>query len=269
MTIRPRSPHPELGADLLPKLTLDTWLLTSHGVEGDGLPEGRAWERAVLTQLARPGLSEFQHAGLTALFGVQSASGCHHELDAAARGWAGQVIIECKARGAGMTKSDVAIFDTKTFDHYLAGMPDSAVQVWWRLMVSASPVADSVRRLCAMRGIMVIEPGRVPWPVLCWVASRYSADTRLAEPLLREALRLGPRACSTMQQRWAYDGHDGLRWDLTWWTPSDLDDLNYVQEELGGDWLDLLDQHAPGWLEARAEPLVRRLRAASSLARAR
>ncbi len=266
MTIPPGSPHPELGADLLPKLTLDAWLLTSHGAEGDGLPEGRAWERAVLAQLVRPGLSEYQHAGFTTLFGAPSASGCRHELDAAARGWAGQVITECKALGAGVTKSDVAIFDTKTFDHYAAEMPNAADQAWWRLMVSASPVADGVRRLCVMKGIIVIEPGRVPWPVLRWLASRPSADTRLAEPLLREALRLGPRACATMQQRWVYDGCGGLRWDLTWWTPTDLDDLTYVQEELGYDWLDLLDQNAPGWLEARAEPLVRRLRVASSLA---
>jgi hypothetical protein len=261
------TPAPSLikrfGADLLPKLTFDAWLLASHGVEDGRLPEGRAWERAVLAQLVRPGLSEYQTAGLTTLFGGRSASGCRHELDAAARGRAGLVIAECKAQGTGITKNDVAVFDVKTFDHYAAEMPQAADQAWWRLMVSASPVSDGVRRLCAMKGIIVIEPGRVPWPVLCWLASRPSADTRLAEPLLREALRLGPKACLTMQQRWKHDGTGGLRWDLTWWTPTDLDDLTYVQQELGNDWLDLLDHHAPGWLEARAEPLIGRLRAAA------
>jgi hypothetical protein len=253
--------HPDLGADVLPKLCLDAWLLASHGVEGQGLPEGRAWEQAVLAQLIAPGLSEYQHAGFTTLFNRTSYSGCRHELDAAARGWAGRVIAECKSLSAGMTKNDVAIFDEKTFDHYAAEMPGARHDAWWRLMVSASPADHGVRRLCATKGIILIEPGRVPWPVLCWIAGRPTADIRLAEVLLREALRLGLRAGATMQERWAYDDHGGVRFDLTWWTPSDLDDLEYVQDELGHDWLDVLDLEAPGWLEARAEPLVARLRA--------
>ena len=70
-----------------------------------------------------------------------------------------------------------------------------------------------------------------------------------------------------MQARWDYDGEGGLRYHLTWWRPDDLDDLDYVQDELGHDWLDLLDIEAPGWLETKAEPLVTRLRRDSALAR--
>jgi hypothetical protein len=69
-----------------------------------------------------------------------------------------------------------------------------------------------------------------------------------------------------MQHRWVYDGHGGLRYDLTWWRPEDLDDLEFIQVELGHDWLDLLDLEAPGWLESRAEPLVTRMRRPSRLA---
>jgi hypothetical protein len=255
---------PAFGTDALSALAFRAWLLTSHGVEGDGVPEGRVWERAVLEQLIVPGLSDHQRAGFTTLFGITSYSGCRHEFDAASRGWAGRVMAECKALSAGVSKNDVAIFDTKTFDHYAVEIPRASGESWWRLLVSASPVADGVRRLCATKSIIVIEPGRLPWPVLCWLAGRPMADTRLAEPLLREALRLGPRACASMQQRWVHDGCGGLRYDLTWWRQ---DDLDFVQDELGHDWLDLLDIEVPGWLESRAEPLVARMRRASRLAR--
>ena len=42
--------------DLLAEITLDAFLAARYCV-GDGLPEGRAWERAVGTLLQRPGLS--------------------------------------------------------------------------------------------------------------------------------------------------------------------------------------------------------------------
>lgn len=255
------------GTTTLATLTFRAWLLASHGVEGDGMPEGRAWERAVLEQLIVPGLSDYQQAGFTTLFGMTSFSGCRHEFDAASRGWVGRVIAECKALSGGVSKNDVAVFDTKTFDHYAAEIPGVMGESWWRLLVSASPVDNGVRRLCATKSIIVVEPGRVPWPVLCWLAGRPTADTKLAEPLLREALRLGPQACASMQQRWPYDGCGSLHYDLGWWRSNDLEDLDFVQDELGYDWLDLLDVEAPGWLESRAESLVTRMRRASNLAR--
>jgi hypothetical protein len=185
-----------LSADVLPKLAFRAWLLASHAVEGEDIPEGRARERAVFEQLIVPGLSGHQQAGFTTLFGNVSYSGCRHEFDAASRGWAGRAIAECKALSAGVSKSDVAAFDVKTFDHYAAEASQASGESWWRLLVSASPVEEGVRRLCATKSIIVVEPGRVPWPVLCWLAGRPTADIHLAEPLLREALRLGPQVCA-------------------------------------------------------------------------
>lgn len=256
--------NPDEANHFLANVALEVWLLTSHGVEGGQLPDGRAWERHVLDQLVRPQTYQFQNAGQTTLFEQSAASGCRHEIDAAVRGSAGTVIAECKSVRGGITKSDVAVFDAKTFDYYAAQMPTAATDIWWRFMVSAAPASDKVRRLCSLKGIILIEPGRVPWPVLCWLAGRPSADVWLRESLLREALRIGPRACTSMQQRWVYDHPGGLRWDLDLLTSADLDDLAYVQEELGQDWLDLLDREAPGWLEMRAEPLIRRLRGSHS-----
>lgn len=63
-------------ADMLTSLTFDAWLLATYAVPGGGgLPDGRAWERAITDSLVHPGIWRRQHAGLTNLFGGGSASG--------------------------------------------------------------------------------------------------------------------------------------------------------------------------------------------------
>ena len=78
---------------LLADITLDAHLLARHAAVNGPLPGGRAWERVIGQLLSRPGLSSRQHAGLTTLFGMPSASGCGHEIDGAARGWRGCVLL--------------------------------------------------------------------------------------------------------------------------------------------------------------------------------
>ncbi|MBW3642842.1 MAG: hypothetical protein KY447_08020 [Actinobacteria bacterium] len=191
----PRPPGTAAGrrADPLTAVCLDAWLLASHGPPGAGLPEGREWEAAVGTLLSQPGMTRRQGPGGTTLLGRRSASGCGHELDAAAEGWAGTLIVECKARADGLAKADVATFEAKCFDLYAGNLAAAADQRWWRLLVSAAPVATGLRRLCASGGTILVDPAVVPVPVLAWVAARPSADLHLPEALLCEMLRLGER----------------------------------------------------------------------------
>jgi hypothetical protein len=134
--------------DLLAEIALDAFLAARYRV-GDGVPEGRAWERAAGTLLHRPGLTRRQYAGLTTLFGTPSLSGCAHELDAAGSGWRGSVLFECKSLSGGVAKGDVATFHLKTFDFY-CGQLDTAVQErWWRLLISASPIRSGSRSRCS------------------------------------------------------------------------------------------------------------------------
>ncbi len=242
-------------SDLLAEISLDAFLAARYCV-GDGLPEGRAWERAVGTLLYRPGLSRHQHAGLTTLFGTPSVSGCAHELDAAASGWRGSLLLECKALGNGVAKNDVATFELKTFDYYCGQLDTVADDRWWRMLVSATPAPNPVRALCFRLGIVLCEPGRFPLPVLLHVAGNPSADDVLPAVKLRELVRLGEGPCEPMQKRWRIIG-DEVRLRPVRWSKQDTDDLLWLQTELSDDLFDVYDTHAPGRLDRR----VARLRA--------
>jgi len=246
-------------SDLLAEISLDAFLAARYCV-GDGLPEGRAWERAMGTLLHRPGLSRSQYAGLTTLFGAPPLSGCAHELDGAASGWRGCLLIECKALSGGVDKSDVATFDLKTFDYYCGQLDTAAHDHWWRILVSASPAHDAVRALCFRIGVVLCEPSRFPLPVLIRVAANPAADDVLAEVKLRELLRLGEAPCQSMQARWRIV-RDEIRFRPSRWTKQDLEDLLWLQDELSDDLFDVYDTWAPGRLERRVAELQQQIRA--------
>lgn len=247
-------------ADLLTSLALDAWLLATYGSPGNVMPDGRVWERSVMDSLVHPGISRRQYAGQTELFGQGSASGCRHELDGAADGWAGRVVMEAKARADGLAKTDVAVFDLKIRDYYIASMPTASSDQWWSLMVSASPIRSEIRCLCATLAIIPVEPRILPLPVLTWFAGRDSASRLFRAPVIREILRIGERAAAPLQKRWVPDGISGLRYDTSWWASGDLDDLVWLQEEMSGDILDLYDREAPDRLPSRASNLMERVR---------
>jgi hypothetical protein len=247
-------------ADLLTSVTLDAWLLATYGPAPESLPDGRVWERTISDFLRHPGIHRRQHAGFTHLFDQRAASGCRHELDGAADGWAGRIVVEAKARSDGLRKDDVALFHLKTFDYYSGALPSASLDRWWRLLVSAGPLREDVRRLCATHAIVVVEPDILPIPVLVWTAGRPEADRFLRNTLLQELLRIGGRAMAPMQQRWVPDGAGGLRYDTTWWNPEALDDLAYLQQELSEDVLNLYETRDPERLRRRAAELLEQAR---------
>jgi hypothetical protein len=238
---------------------LDAWLLASHGAAGDGIPEGRAWEQAVARLLLQPGMTRRQGPGGTAMLGMASASGCRHELDGAADGWAGTLITECKARSHGIAKADIATFEAKTFDFYTGNLSRAAGDRWWRILVSATVVPEGLRRMCFCGGTILVDPEVLPLPVLTWTAASCNADVHLSETLLAEILRLGEVAHAPMQQRWVPVGPI-VQYDTTLWSCDALDDLIYLQRELSGAVLDLYDRHGGHRLERRAAALRDRLR---------
>jgi hypothetical protein len=248
---------------LLAQITLDTYLLARHAAAIGPLPDGRAWERVVGQLLCRPGLECRQYAGLTTLFGMNSSSHCAHELDAAAKGWRGTVIIEAKSKTGGISKADVAVFGMKTFDYYRGQLPASASAPWWRLITSAGFVADNLRRLCLQEGILLCDPVHLPIPVLLHIASQPVADQFLDDVKLGEIIRLGERACESMHDRWKLEKVGTLSFHAHQWRRNEMDDLLWLQEDLTSDVLALYDTHRPGRLETRIEQLVARLHMAA------
>lgn len=164
------------AASPLTAVCFDAWLLASHGAFGDGIPEGRAWERAVAELLVQPGMTRRQGPGGTTMLGMPSASGCGHELDGVADGWRGMLITECKARSHGIAKADVATFEAKTFDFYTGNLERAAPDRWWRILVSATALPAGLRRMCFCGGTVLVDPEVLPLPVLTWTAGSCNAD---------------------------------------------------------------------------------------------
>lgn len=241
-------------SELLAGITLDGFLAARYCV-GHGLPEGRMWERAVGRLLYRPGLVRRQHAGLTTLFGSRPMSGCGHEIDAAASGWSGCLLFECKALREGISKSDIATFHLKTIDFYLGQLDIASGDQWWRIVVSASPVSNAIRALCFRLGIVLCDPMRFPLPVLLRAAAHPMGDEVLPVVKLRELLRLGERPCQQMQALWRIVEGE-VRFRPARWTTQNMADLLWLQDELSDDLFDAYDRFAPGRLERRIAALT-------------
>lgn len=242
---------------ILAEVTFDAFLAARYCV-GDSLPEGRAWERAVSALLQRPGLERHQQSGLTTLFGARSLSGTSHEVDAAAAGWSGNLVVECKAKSGGVSKSDVATFQVKVFDFYSNQLPSVAQDQWWPIIVSAGPVSESVRIFCARWGVVLCEPERFPLPVLLRAAAHPAGEEALPAVKLAELLRVGERTCQPMQAKWRIVEGE-IRFRPEHWSQEDMSDLLWLQGELSGDLFDAYDRFAPGRLEQRIAELTTKI----------
>ena len=247
---------------LLAEFSLDSWLLARSASDTCMSPvDGRAWERAVGDLLRRAPLPNRQRAGLTTLFGVQAASGVPHELDACAAGGGTLIVVECKSQTSGVAKADAALFHEKTLDFFCAEPRRFCGGRWWRIVASSAPISHSVRAFCVSLGLVLTGPDHLPLPVVLQVASRPGADMYLREALLQDAVRLAERALVPLQDRWRYDAQAGeIRIQPAALSSNEIQDLLWLQEELGSDILDLYDLYRPGTLEQRAEELFQILR---------
>ena len=247
---------------LLATFSLESWLLAGYIRNTCLSPlDGRAWEQAISGLLQRLPLYNRQRAGLTTLFGVQAASGVAHELDASVAGGDTLIVVECKSQNSGVTKADGALFHEKVLDFFCENPGRFCSARWWRVVASSTPVSESVRTFCVYLGLVLAEPDRLPLPYFLHFASRPGADMFLRETLLQEAVRLAERAVVPLQDKWRYDAQaDEIRNRPVILSPNEIQDLLWLQEELGSDILDFFDRRHPGTLEHRAEELFRTLR---------
>jgi hypothetical protein len=180
-----------------------------------------------------------------------------HELDGAARAWWGSVLLEAKAYDAGSpSKSDVCIFDRKTFDYLLARHEAGAIGPHWRVLASASPVDAAVRAYCHLHGIVVTDPELLPLPLLLRYAAGDEAD-RWADPMLwSELVRLAERAVVPFEARYV-PTPEGLLFQTRWLPRRDLDDLLFVQAALTGQIFESVDENQPEFFAERSVEVLR------------
>jgi hypothetical protein len=248
--------------NLLAEFALDAWLVAKFSPKPGSAPtDGRAWERTVAGLLHRPGFPRRQGPGSVTLFGSRSSSGVHHEIDAAAGGWRGSLMIECKATAGGITKGDAAIFHWKIMDYYQKQIAIASKEQWWGFLCGTTPTAASARASAINMGLIVCDPGRLPLPVLYRAASRPAADMHLPESLLQEIVQLGERALSSHQERWRYRATSReIAFNPHRWRDTEIKDLLWLEDELSNCILDLYETRRPGLLERRAAELLWRAR---------
>jgi hypothetical protein len=247
---------------LLAEFTLDAWLLSRYAPQAGGtMLDGRTWERTVSGLLYRPGFTRRQGPGCLTLFGSASASGVNHEIDGAADGWRGTVIVESKAIAGGVSKGDVAVFHYKVMDFYQKKIMAAAGDQWWPILCSATPSSTAARAVAISLGVLVSDPGRLPLPVLVRAASKPAADMYLPESLLQEVVRLGERALQPLQERWPYRADTRvISFSPSHWKDADIGDLLWLEDQLSECLLGVYAKHRPGILEDRAKNLIWRAR---------
>lgn len=244
--------------DLLAEFTFDVWLAAKFAPRLGGIgPDGRIWERMVACLLHRPGFTRRQGPGSHTLFGALSASGVEHEIDGAADGWRGSVIVECKATEGGVSKADAALFHVKVMDFYQRKVAIASKEKWWRVLCGTRVTARAARATAVNLGLLICDPGRLPLPVLVRAAGCQSADLHLPDILLQEIVRLGERALCPQQERWPYRTQaNEIIFKPNLWKDSEIRDLMWLEDELSGSLLDLYERHRPGALERRATNLI-------------
>jgi hypothetical protein len=221
---------------------------------------GRLWERWTSKVLQPTGAWVGQGAGALTLFGSGSASGLAHEIDSAGARNDWTLICEAKAyKRVSPSKMDAFYFDRKTFDLYVARRLSGQAGPHWRVLVSAGPIKDALRRYCFLYGIITVDPEVIPLPVLLRMAGRPTADMFFQDTILAELVRLGEIACGSMESRYVPEGSQHLRFDMSKLNRRDLDDLLWLQKTVSDEFLDLVDQKCPGHFENHADEIISQL----------
>lgn len=227
--------------------------------ELSGWLRGDRWQRQLAAATAFSA-RRVQGPGNLTLFGLPSASGLRHELDNAAEYGDGAVLMEAKAYlRNGPSKNDVCIFDRKTLDFFMERIRRRIPGPHWRVLASATGADKRVRQYCYLHSIVLVEPGRLPLPLLLRAAGKPEADLWLPEKLLQEIDRLGSLAAGPIDARYIPDNAGSLRLDARLFRREDLEDLDWLHGLLSDELLDRFDQERPLYFEQRADLLLSRI----------
>jgi len=226
------------------------------GLSGYGPERGRNFEQLFYGICERRGLALSERAGSRSLAGQGSASGFGHEVDGATRAVRCVTHWELKHLTSPLDKNALLIFNGKTLD-YLHGSQAFFVKIpYMRFLLSGTNVRDESRYYAALWSIMLVEPGRLPLPLLYEAVSRGGADC-LSEPD-RDVIR--------DRVAWACRPLQSVVRSLSVWLDNPIQKTGYgpsafrsakevtdAQEQIGGDVLDDLDEQFPGWVDETAE----------------
>src|SRR5262249_35795936 len=132
-----------------------------------------------------------ERAGSRSVRGTYAASGLMHETDAVIVTPDITLMLELKYLSAELGKNELLIFNQKGFDVIAANWRDLRSKPLFRAIVSGTMLSHAARRFALQWGILVIEPERLPLPLVHWLAgSRIdtggSVDSKRREDIWRE-----------------------------------------------------------------------------------
>lgn len=226
------------------------------GLSGCGPERGRRFEGLFYDLCERRGVHLSEKSGSVSLAGYRSASGLRHEVDGATKAVNCVTQWELKHLTTKLEKNELLIFNSKSLDFLQGSSSFYAKTPLYRFLLSGFNIRDDCRYFAALWGVTVVEPSRLPLLLL------YEAVARGAAVCLSEADCLAVRdlaqwSCRPLQQvlrelvLWS-DGTDAtLRCGPTAIRAAKaaLD----LQEQIGKDVLDYLDEHFSEWIDETAE----------------
>jgi hypothetical protein len=123
-------------------------------------------------------------------------------------------------------------------------------------MASTQPFDPGLLKYCYLYGIVAVDPGLIPLPMLLRMASRPMAGSYFQDGILSELVRLAEPACGPLEKRYVPDGPHYLRFDVRLFAERELADLLWIHQTVTSDLLEIVDAEAPGYYERRADAII-------------
>jgi hypothetical protein len=162
---------------------------------------------------------------------------------------------ELKHLSSPLEKNELLIFNGKGLDFLHGGDSLTAKMPLLRFLMSGANIREDCRRFAILWGITVIEPGRVPLPIIFEAVSRgvvtnlTVADEEAIQYRAPWAFRTLQTAVGELAQRVADQSKGGPVPELS----RRVSELLDMQEQIGVEMLDSLDDGWPDWVDDLAD----------------
>lgn len=248
--------RPLLPANVLEVVACAYAMVEVGGLNASGPQRGRDFEQLFYRVCGRRGVALTEQAGARTITGQRSASGLMHEIDAASRGISASTCWELKHVSSPLEKNELLVFNAKTLDYLLGGGALFRRTPLLRFLLSGNNIRDECRVYAAQWSISVIEPGFLPAVLIHEAVARGLApslsrgDRDAVEYLVPWACRSAQVVTQELAQRCSAGGR--LIPESVERQAKELIDL---QEQVGRDVLDGIEEECPDWINHVAEAL--------------
>lgn len=227
-------------------------IVESGGLSGIGPERGRNFERLFYELCDSRRIALVERAGSRTSFGQRSASGLGHELDATTAGSDLLTQWELKHLSVALQKNELLIFNGKGLD-FLQGSSRRLAKIpIHRFLLSGRPVRDECRLFAILWGISAIEPYWLPLPLI-YEASVRGANSVLSRADFEAVVDLASWACRPLQKTVAeISSWSNLNVRIAKCGPkanSIAREVMDLQEQIGRDVRDYLDEEFPDWVD--------------------